>query len=669
MKSASLARQDSESPGDEAVANSPDASVVNFRKRPLARSWRLLLLFVLVSAGYVLWRGHDYIVWDDTSSASFNRYSNGLHYSWSNANLASSLIRESFSRLQGDGYRPLSAFIRGCGAAWFSRDAIEPLPFVVANGLVLGLWSVVLWILARRFTDSDLGADLVVFLNVASIPVLTASLVISSGIQAIVPLLICGGLLLYGKAKTSRRPWIWQIPLCAVLLVGPWFREFAGVTPLLILAAEILFLLGRPSWTVIVVAVVGFLHALFPTALVHFIAFPDLPVLPVNRLGNLAHALELTRGRGLLAKFAVLHWRIFADIVSVLPPTLFVIAASSLVLTLLRRQSLRPTRGVLFLSAFFALTFLPFLRAFHEQVHFGYCTIPISILLTLAIERLWFESKTRPAMRIALIGVLLLPLGDHALDLYSVRHVTDAIYAAIERQAAWFKDHTPPGTVVMGNAHHIEDIRYYSAGHIDVLAIAGGTPDPKRWVPDRKALAAAIQGMTHPLYCLDARLTADAGQRGANRRNWVVRDEALDLEAVRAVSFRCRYPFLDPLRMALPTQNLCWPGPPDFEFDFYRGRARKNHRWFQFEVSLDYRLYAVKSPVVRKYSSQAVLLAEDVQGFNIVGYKNEVVAIPRSEGAFEPQRVERCGYSQIYRGESLEEVTQRVRTAQRAVKR
>jgi hypothetical protein len=147
-----------------------------------------------------------------------------------------------------------------------------------------------------------------------------------------------------------------------------------------------------------------------------------------------------------------------------------------------------------------------------------------------------------------------------------------------------------------------------------------------------------------------------------------VRDDLLDLERVRSDYFRCRYPFIDPLRMALPTQNLCWPGPPDFEFDFYRGRTTKHYRPFRFEVSLDYYLYAIKTPVLRKYPSQAVLLAENVQGFNIVGYKNEVVAIPQSEGAFEPARVERCGYSQVYRGESLAEVAQRVRTAPRPVK-
>ncbi|HEX4072728.1 MAG TPA: hypothetical protein VHX68_16215 [Planctomycetaceae bacterium] len=644
-----------------------DASINDRSNGTQARWLRLSVLFLLVSAGYVVWRGQNYIVWDDTSSSSFNRYSNHLHYSWSKPKFLASLTDEMFGHLQGDGYRPLSALYRASGAAWFSRETIEPLPFVVTDGLVIGLWSVVLWILARRFTKTDAGANLVVFLNMASVPVLTGCLVISSGIHAMVPLLICGGLVLYWNVKTSRRPWVWQMPLCLTLLVGPWFREFAGVTPLLILAAEALGLVGGRSWSVIVIALCGFAHALFPTALFHFAAYPDLPLLPVYRLGNLAGALERSStDAGLWKSLQLLHWRIFGDIVSVLPPSLFVIALGSLVVGLMKREPRRPTRGVLFLWGFFALSFLPFLRTFHEQVHFAYCTMPISILLVLAVERLWIDTSALPWRRVALACALLVPLGDQAINIYAVRHVTDSIYAGIRRQAAWFTEHTPPGTVVICNAHHIEDIRFYSRGHIDPLATAGGIPDFSHWIPGPKELAVKLRDLKAPLYCLDAHLTADDQQRGTPRKNWVVRDEALDLEPVRAERMRCHYPFIDPLRLLLPTRNLCWPGPPDLEFDFYRGpipgRTRLRQQ-FEFEVSLEYRLYAVKNLALRKYPANPVLLAQNVRGFNIVGYKNDVVAIPQSEGAFDPARVARCGYSRVFHGDSLDDVRHRVETA------
>jgi hypothetical protein len=59
------------------------------------------------------------------------------------------------------------------------------------------------------------------------------------------------------------------------------------------------------------------------------------------------------------------------------------------------------------------------------------------------------------------------------------------------------------------------------------------------------------------------------------------------------------------------------------------------------------------------------LLAENVKGFNVVGYRNSVIAIPQAEGAFEQQRVDRCGYSAVYIGKSVPEVVQAVKTARR----
>jgi len=631
----------------------------------IPRAVHLLLLFLVVSAGFVLWRGSDFIVWDDTSSASFNRYSIGLHFSWSKPNFLVSLIQEEFGHIGGDGYRPFSAIVRGLGAAWFGRDEFEPLPFVLMTGILLGFWAVALWLLARRFTRFDLGADLVVFLNVVSVPVLTGSLVVSSGIQVAVPLFICVGLLLYARAKESRRAWVWYVLLSLVLVAGPWFREFAGVTPLLILAAEILRLFGRRQIAPLAIAGAGFAHSLFPTALVRLIAFPGLPVVPVYKMGNLAHALErTTAAAGPLASLARLHWRILGDIVSVLPPSLFLIGLVGLAVCAWRRDRLWLDRRIAFLTIFFLLTFLPFLKTFHEQVHLAYAIAPLAILLAILVERLWIQCEPSDSMRAAFAAAMFVVLGDHVVNLYSVRQVTRSIYAGIQRQADWLKANTPPGTVVICNALHVEDIRYYSHGHIRALSTAAGTPDPNSWVTDAKSLAAALVGLKVPVYCLDARLPNDGEQRGAVRANWVVDREALKMQFVHADRVLCRYPYLDPLRRFLPTRNLCWPGPPDLEFDFYRGRASNHHR-FESEVSLEHRLYRVTDYQIKELAPPPALLAENVEGFNIIGYKNQVIAIPQSEGAFEQARVDRGAYSQVFRGHSVEEVAEMVRTAQR----
>jgi hypothetical protein len=59
------------------------------------------------------------------------------------------------------------------------------------------------------------------------------------------------------------------------------------------------------------------------------------------------------------------------------------------------------------------------------------------------------------------------------------------------------------------------------------------------------------------------------------------------------------------------------------------------------------------------------LLVESVNGFNVVGFGNRVFAIPQGEGAFEQQRVDRCSYSAVYIGKSVQEVIQAVKTARR----
>ena len=44
------------------------------------------------------------------------------------------------------------------------------------------------------------------------------------------------------------------------------------------------------------------------------------------------------------------------------------------------------------------------------------------------------------------------------------------------------------------------------------------------------------------------------------------------------------------------------------------------------------------------------LLAENIYGFNVVGYHQVVYAIPQSEGAFDLDRIQNNGYSKDYQG-------------------
>src|ERR1044071_7634414 len=94
----------------------------------LLRRCEPLLVFSIATAAYVVWRWSPYFVWDDTSSASYNMFSNAGHYSldriWA-------IVVEVFPNIQGDGYRPISAFIRGFGNGYVFSLGIHPVPFIL----------------------------------------------------------------------------------------------------------------------------------------------------------------------------------------------------------------------------------------------------------------------------------------------------------------------------------------------------------------------------------------------------------------------------------------------------------------------------------------------------------------------------------------------------------
>ena len=61
---------------------------------------------------------------------------------------------------------------------------------------------------------------------------------------------------------------------------------------------------------------------------------------------------------------------------------------------------------------------------------------------------------------------------------------------------------------------------------------------------------------------------------GADRVPAYGRDEIVSMKPlghIAAMSYV--YPCFDPLRLLLPRTVATWPGPPDLEFDFYRGLA------------------------------------------------------------------------------------------------
>jgi hypothetical protein len=336
--------------------------------------------------------------------------------------------------------------------------------------------------------------------------------------------------------------------------------------------------------------------------------FPDLPVAPVYRLGDLGEKVQVGIEPG--ASFVTrawetaraLKWRIFLDLVSVLPPTLFLLALGGWVATALRRRSPAiPWRQAAFLAFFFLLTFLPFLKVFKEQVHLAYCLVPASILLAASVEALWMTAAAgRGTARLLVGGLLLVVVADHALNPFVVRGATRECYEAIDRLAARCTREIPEGSILLSNAHHAVDVRLRCRGRLSVYysAMTSGRRD---LMVDTPAALDALRGREEGMkvYCLDVRLPRLQGQLGWDRTHWVVRDrpvELRDLGTIDRVSYR--YPVLDPLKLLTPIRNATWPGSPDLEFDYYRGPSLDGTPWLR-EVAVSYHLFEVVGPQVR----------------------------------------------------------------------
>jgi hypothetical protein len=611
---------------------------------------RHFYIFLLSFLGFIAWRWSFFFVWDDTSSASYNIYSNSGHLS---LNHIFTVLYEPFAYVAGDGYRPISAIIRYLGAAYIYTLGVDVKPFIVVNAALFGISLLLFLSFAGKFVQRESWRWFAALLFFASTPILTASLVLFSGIQLLVVIAMLGTLLVYFRFEETNRK-LWLVLLCALLVLGPWVREFIGVTPLLILFHQVLS--RRVNKSAVVVSI-GFLHALFPTFLTSF-AFRNLPIRFVLAMGNVgAFIARPSSASGSLAdSLAGLQWRIFLDLFSIIPPSALLLTLTLLLAGLFSLALLRPRKEDIFLLFFFTLTFLPFLKIFNSQVHLGYCALPLSVL----IARQFSRGSAITAVRTPVLAVAVLASTDQATNLWSVRNATRVIYSEIGSLAKKFLEF-PPGTIVVGNAHHLEDIRFYSHGQIDPWGFPGGIPDQRHWLrsfPEYERLVSSNRNRT--ILLLDAHLPAIGGQRGAGRVSQALSDHQVlfdDLGQIGTV--RYTYPFIDPFRFLLPVSVSTWPGPPDLEFDFYRGPALSGEPFLR-EVALDYHLYRVTELV-----SPPRLLDENYYGFNIIGYRNRVFAIPQPEGAFDLDRVRKNGYSAFYEGETTEMVKAAIRDAQK----
>lgn len=695
-------------------------------KKAIQKNWldqrfHLILIFFLVAVCFFTVRSTEGLVWNDSPQTAENLYGfqnsitqpfdtltpicrdeGAFGLRWGNQNLMRTVFTRAFSCLEFSGYRPLSAALSFTGVAIFSDaySPTEPKPYLgkiwmAGVASLFGLLAVLLFMIAREYVRTNLAAYSILLLFFFSPPLVSGAWILfSGGIQVTVPLFICLGLWLYRKTSEAEQcRWLWGFGLALALLTGPWVREYIGIVAVLIIFLE-LQKHRRVTW-IILLALLGFLHALFPTALLHLF-LPKLPLVPVFRLGSLAVQLNTAAGgdTSLLGSLAQVKWEVAKVFLVTLPPSFFLLSGVILLLSLKREartltvfiglaavvlaslgkpwlwfllivafcgltllQALRNrpesanglpyTEGaniqfhrVVFLNVWFIMSFLPFFKVFSAHVHLAYPLIPGTILIVASTEHFWLDilrhSGSAAWKRAIFVPVLLICFLDQTLNAYGSYVTVSSLYGGIRHMADWMRTNTPPGTIVIANALHAEDIRFYSKNHIlPYWSVGVGVP-PERTLEKPAELEKFLKShiKSEHILMLNMEQSFSMVKGGFHAHKYITRNPVKVAPLGSIYAMAGWFPFVDPIRNFLPRQIALFLGPPDLENDIYFGRDQ-TRRPFLNEISVTYKGYTVLEPNVSKmayYMPDSTFLypklLEYYRDYQLCGYRDKLLAVP-----------------------------------------
>jgi hypothetical protein len=557
-------------------------------------------------------------------------------------------------------------------------------------------------------------------------PYLSADAVVIAGFQTMVPLVLCGSLLCYWRYKETASPGrrkLWLAALFAFLALGPWYREYAGLASILILAAEALryrrptWLMGLPSLTLA--------HAIFPTALIHFLLIPALPVLPVFQIGALAaadraaalssSAAHAGLGGAIAAMLPNLVWSLGLHFLPLLPPTAIALAYGGFGIAAWRRARASPRRtlagsiwgphwfplwGVLLaalisgylvfyfpyvtgwegfglvaafglgalgfaidplLGIWFLLSLLPFIVVFHETVHLLYVLLPASIIVAGGLARLADESERWPVFaRRAVAGVIVLLLVDQALGAVAVWRVMRGIYDGEVAVANEIRTRIPPKAIVVSNALSAVDIELISNGYFHIYySVSAGVPANR--VADTDEVLSKFMA-EHPgaVYFLDIEQPFTTAKFLYHPLKYI-RDHSVPTRALGTLhTTAVFYPFLDPLKLFFDVPYVNFLGSPDLVNDFYDGPALTRAP-FRDELYATYRLYQVAGTKLNPWHPEGGIALVATDGaYNILAWNNRYFAQPEAEGPIDFIRLLTRQYPFMLVGDSLEDVKRQI---------
>lgn len=603
-----------------------------------------LAVFAVVTMGYAFFRQSSFYIFND--SPYFGKLAHSLAEP-TDAPLGrfGELAHKYFSTVSVRGYRPACFTIQALAALCLFDPAGPHFWHLLIVGSLFGALAVCMFLVSRRFVATDLAAAFATLLLLASPALAATSWIYLAFPQVVMPLLFCLGLLCYWNAREARCRPAWLAGLAIILLIGPWLREVFFVFAFLVGILELQFIWEqgkkRPTG-MLLLAAAGMAHAVFPTALLKLLLFPELPLRPMYLLGG-----------SVLRQVSAQHiaWHSAKHFLPLMPPMLWVLALLGCVLHAAARLGARPADhaptestaaaiwslfadliapaallvlGVIlwrlrspglgvavtllpavlalqqrqaFLAFWFAALYLPLLRVFTEHIHFMYALVPVSIVFAAAAERLWLRvqllRRCRGLVRVALAVVCLLAASDQGLNLLAVYRTCHATYGGIQSVADRLAQLVPNDSFVVGNAVHQCEIGPRLPKTINVCAVLPGHAIiDGRLGSNANACNAFLKAcQPRPVFLLE--VECDHLPDKLDHRHPYVHELKIakrDLGIIHETS--AGYPYLDPLRLLVSRPYVPFMGAPDLVDDFYCGPARDG-RPFCSEVFARYHLYEV----------------------------------------------------------------------------
>ena len=692
-----------------------------------------ILIVIIVAVGFCLYRSSTGFVWDDTPRLIANLYDSTEPVFWGQCGLVRQLWVDSFSDVGAAGYRPLSALIRNLGVSIFSHANVQPCFWFFFVGLILGCLCISLYLVTSRYLKTRQGAILAVVLFIFSAPVVTGSWIVFAGIQALVPLMICTGLLLYWKIiESEKHPFSYMVILCLVFLLGPWLREFIGCLALLIIFLEMRR--ARRPTILMGISFLFFLHALFPTLVIKLLFIEDLPPKSIFLLGLLRDQVGSSSNRNIVLfgkhLFSSIRWQVPSHFLTLFPPIIISVVLIDYMLLAFRGRYVLISRAVKagsffvpeafpedwmtilknvylpfcftvffilgiagvyqsnlfyllfcstfflqglrtdgFLALWFLLFFSPFLWVFTEQVHLAYAMLPASIITAGVLENIYqqLHQRSRSLYFIAyLLSVLIaVSIADHALNLYGSYKAVNGISDGIRSVSHWVRKHIPKDSIIVTNALHLEDIRFYADDWARMFyTVQGGIARDEAGVTAQpEALEKLLKQNCgkHDVYFVDVDFDYTSDKVNYHSHKYI-RSNSVAIEDLGVIHItQMRYPYLDPFKACISRPYISFLGPPDLENDFYRGPAQDGTP-FMREVYAEYHVYRVTGTKVDRWVGEGPLkiVRQGYKGFNILCFNGRFFAIPQGEGQFDLKRIWRKQYSHSFVSNSYHEILKQI---------